>query len=394
MTDSRRVIQSKRPFQPYPAVLRRSVPVILFLKLWVSNAPAAVTQPGPPASGPGSPQYRHAAVRQLEFGSGDEQCWVFVPENPTPESAPLIVFLHGWGGMQPRFYGAWIHHLVRRGAVVVFPRYQATFRTSPAGMTDHAAAAVRGALQKLDRMGPPRLDLQRTAFVGHSLGAVIACNLANGARQKQLPVPRCLLVVQPGDSRPEHPLVPRLAERIPSIVEKDYSGIAPDTLVLLLAGEDDRIVGADTARRLFRAMTSVPLADRNLLLVRSDRHGDPPLTADHLAPVCNADPVTGKPGDRRPRRALLGRRGGPEHGRIDALDWWAYWRLFDALTDAAWQGAPRDRALGGGPEQTYMGKWSDGRPVTPLKLLDASSPTTQPSRNAPSFRKRRLPTRR
>ncbi len=373
---------------------RPAAALILLMTLpWAFPAGAAVTQPGPPTSGPGSPQYRHAAVRQLEFGSGDDQYWVFLPEKPTPESAPLVVFLHGWGGVQPRLYGAWIHHLVRRGAAVVFPRYQASLRSSPAGMTDHAAAAVRDALRKLDRAAPPRLDLQRTAFVGHSLGAVIACNLAARARGRELPVPHCLMVIEPGDSRPDRPLVPRLAERLPSIVEKDYSGISADTLVLLLTGEDDRIVGADTARRLFRAMTSIPPANRNLLQVRSDRHGEPPLIADHFSPACNADPVTGKTDDRRPRRALLSRRRTSKRGRTDALDWWAYWRLFDALTDAAWHGAPRDRALGGGPGQTYMGKWSDGRPVTPLRPLDASAPS-QARPDARPLGKRRVPVRR
>ena len=55
-------------------------------------------------------------------------------------------------------------------------------------------------------------------------------------------------------------------------------------------------------------------------------------------------------------------------GQVDALDYFAYWKLFDALTDAAFSGRNRDYALGGGANQTFMGKWSDGKPVEPLQI--------------------------
>ena len=44
--------------------------------------------------------------------------------------------------------------------------------------------------------------------------------------------------------------------------------------------------------------------------------------------------------------------------------------IFDALCDAAFFGRNREYALGGGPEQRFMGKWSDGTPVKELVVTD------------------------
>src|SRR5688572_23166045 len=71
------------------------------------------TPPSQPASGPGGKQYAHSRVTKNRYGTGNQEYWVFEPDTPKPASAPLIVFLHGWGGMNPLYYGAWLDHLVR-----------------------------------------------------------------------------------------------------------------------------------------------------------------------------------------------------------------------------------------------------------------------------------------
>ncbi len=58
------------------------------------------------------------------------------------------------------------------------------------------------------------------------------------------------------------------------------------------------------------------------------------------------------------------------HPGIDALDYFGTWKLFDALTDAAFYGKNRNSALGNTPEQRFMGKWSDGTPVNELRVLE------------------------
>ena len=60
------------------------------------------------------------------------------------------------------------------------------------------------------------------------------------------------------------------------------------------------------------------------------------------------------------------RRGAGSLARdaTDALDYFGYWKWFDALLDAAFYDRNRHVALGDTPEQRFMGKWSDGTPVT------------------------------
>ena len=57
-------------------------------------------------------------------------------------------------------------------------------------------------------------------------------------------------------------------------------------------------------------------------------------------------------------------------GDTNALDYFGTWKLFDALTDAAFYGKNREYALGNTPQQRYMGKWSDGKPVKELIITD------------------------
>jgi hypothetical protein len=47
-------------------------------------------------------------------------------------------------------------------------------------------------------------------------------------------------------------------------------------------------------------------------------------------------------------------------GRVNALDYFGTWKLFDALEESAFYGRNREYALGNTPQQRYMGKWSDG----------------------------------
>jgi hypothetical protein len=65
------------------------------------------------------------------------------------------------------------------------------------------------------------------------------------------------------------------------------------------------------------------------------------------------------------RERVFGRTEQPT-AEIDALDYYGFWKLLDGLTEFAFQGRNRDYALGGGRNQTFMGRWSDGRAVQPL----------------------------
>jgi len=297
--------------------------------------------PGQPRSGPGGSDYAHAKVVSNVYGKGADQFWVLEPAEPTPKSAPLIVFTHGWMGLQPAVYLGWLHHIVRRGNVVVFPRYQEGVFTPAWEFTRNASGAVRNALAELKKPGHVAPDLARVAFVGHSAGGAIAADMAALAAKEKLPKPKALMIVQPGrglsDARPVF-FAPAGYEKIPA-----------DTLLLVVVGDEDRVVGDVTAKDIFKSTPQIPADRKDFVVVQTDRHGEPPLVADHISPCAPMNPGL----------MLMGQG-------CNALDYYAYWKLLDALTDFAFHGRNKESALGNTPEQRFMGKWSDGTPAKEL----------------------------
>jgi acetyl esterase/lipase len=307
--------------------------------------------PGQPKSGPGGADYAHAKVTQHRIGHGDSEIHMFLPAEPAPKSAPVVVFLHGWGAMSPAGYQAWIDHLVRRGHVVLYPRYQATWTTLPTGMTRSAIDATKDALLWLTRRGTVKPEAEKLVFAGHSLGGVIAANMAAMAKRQGLPPPGAVFSIQPGDSKHSR-VTKRLKMKLPTIMV-DYGRIPKGTLFLLLLGDADPVVGKTTALKMWARVQHLPKADRDFVIVQSDDHGEPRLRANHYFPAA-IDAQLG----------LGGQRG------LDSLDWYGTWKLLDGLTDAVFRGRNKKYALGDTPEQRFMGKWSDGQPVRELRVLN------------------------
>lgn len=321
------------------------------LALFVAVSLQAEDGPTPPlqaAEGPGGADYAHARIVEWERGKGDDQVWGFEPDAPRPETAPLVVFLHGWGGMLPAPYRAWIDHIVRKGNIVVYPRYQGSL-VSPGRKYDrNVYGALRAALAFLAEEGHVHPELDHVAAVGHSFGASIAVNYAAAAAREGLPRPKAIMVVQPGNAR----------GGFMRMAIEDLSRIPAGTLALVVAGEDDRIAGRETAVRYFRDMTSISAEDKDYILMRSDPRGRPDLKASHFDPCAPKDAGRGA--------KLMNLTGGLIDGRemrVDAYDWRGYWKWFDALCDAAFRGRNREYALGATTEQRDLGSWSDGTPV-------------------------------
>jgi acetyl esterase/lipase len=317
-----------------------------------SRADRRVSQPPQPESGPGGKATVCASVRASRFGEAGLAYWLFEPADPAPASAPLIVFDHGWSGLDPNIYGAWIEHIVRRGNIVVYPEYQADLRTPPTDFTPNAIAAVRDAITQLQSGGHVRPLLDKFAVVGHSAGGTVTANIAAMAAESGLPAPLAVMCVAPGKTW-------NVARRI-RIPLADMNQISASTLLLAVAGADDRIVKDIDARKIFEGSTRVPAANKDLVVVQSDDRGSPALAANHFAP-CAMEMITGE---------SAGKRRGAATG-VDALDYYAYWKLFDALCDAAFYGKNREYALGNTPQQRFMGTWSDGTPVRELVVTDA-----------------------
>jgi pimeloyl-ACP methyl ester carboxylesterase len=294
---------------------------------------AAQSPPGQPSAGPGGSDYPYAGYTVTTNGSGNLQYWVYQPANPKPASAPLIVFNHGYAAMEPTYYLAWLEHLVRRGNVVVYPRYQASLITRPATYTANAITAVKNAISWLQasstRVQP---QLSRFAIAGHSYGGVVTMNMAHRWQSSGLPQPRALMPTEP------------YSENLDSL-----SGVPSAALLNCIVAEEDATVGRAGCDLIWDRTGQIPLANRDYVWMFTDDYGTPDLVANH-------------------RQACT---GGAQDCVVDALDWYGSWKIFDALTDCAFFGLDCEYALGNTPEHRWMGSWSDGEPVTELAIFDA-----------------------
>ncbi|HSE16607.1 MAG TPA: alpha/beta fold hydrolase [Pyrinomonadaceae bacterium] len=343
--------------------------VTLTFLLLTNVSAQTVTPPSQPGTGPGGKQYIHAGVTKNRYGKGGQEYWIFEPDSPRPRTAPVIVFLHGWGGMNPLYYGAWVDHLVRRGNIVVYPRYQSNLLTPIKDFLPNTLSAVKDAVHRLrTERGHVTADFGKFATVGHSLGGLLAANVAALANESKLPRVRAVMAVEPGIT--ESPINVPLA---------DLKKIRADTLLLAIAGDRDGLVRDADAKRIYYESKRVPEQNKDFIMLVSDSHGQPGLEASHRAPTAmnkdydSGEGVGGAPAgtpDPIGNARAVSRRVRPETMLVNALDYYGTWKLFDALTDAAFTGKNRDYALGNTPQQRFMGLWSDGTPVKELKVTD------------------------
>ncbi len=349
------------------------VPALLSLLLTIFSLPIVSSQnatpPSQPLTGPGGKQYLHAAVTKNRYGTGGKEYWIFEPDSPRPRTAPVIVFLHGWGGMNPLYYGAWVDHLVKRGNIVIYPRYQSTLLTPIGDFTPNTLHAIKDAVSRLQtEPGHVTADLSKFATVGHSLGGVLAASVAALAKESGLPRVGAVMAVEPGIT--EHPINVPLA---------DLKKLPPETLLLAVAGDQDTLVRDNDAKRIYYESTRVSANNKDYITLVSDSHGTPPLQASHRAPTAHDksyDNGEGVGGGTAQNSNSVGdttqtsRRSRLDTMMINALDFYGLWKLFDGLCDAAFYNKNREYALGNTPQQRFMGVWSDGVPVKELKVTD------------------------
>ena len=325
--------------------------------------------PSQPETGPGGRQYLHTAVIKNRYGKGGTEYWIFEPDSPKPSTAPVIVFLHGWGGMNPLYYGAWLDHLVKRGNIVIYPRYQATLMTGITEFTPNTLQAVKDAVHRLrTERGHVAADFSKFATVGHSLGGLLAANVAALASESGLPRVSAVMAVEPGIS--EAPINIPLA---------DLRKLPPETLLLAVAGDQDTLVRDYDAKRIYYESTRVPADNKDFIMLVTDSYGTPALQASHRAPTAhdksydNGEGVGGGPAIAETRvgdAPATSRRARLDSMMVNAMDFYGTWKLFDGLCDAAFYNKNREYALGNTPQQRFMGRWSDGVPVKELKVTD------------------------
>jgi pimeloyl-ACP methyl ester carboxylesterase len=301
------------------------------------------SNPGPAEPENSSP---HRSFKRYEIGEGPRSYWIFEPDDPKPDArAPVVVFLHGWFAVNPGFYGAWIDHLVREGKIVIFPRYQNDVDMVSQEFLPNALAAIRDALGVLATgVGHVRPDPGKFALIGHSAGGNLAAQIAAVAADPHagLPVPQALVIAMPGEIAPTRQPV--------------LSSISASTLMIVIVGEEDVVVGDLRARQIFAQATAIPLSRKRFILFRSDRRGNPPLIAEHTAPSGMHSRLDNGEGLFRSFQMSL--------GDVNALDRAGFWRMADFVMEVSHKGQTLDEAIRDEEQFRHLGFWSDGRKVT------------------------------
>jgi len=192
--------------------------------------------------------------------------WIFRPAG-TPKR--LVIFFHGQGGegeATPANHRPWIDHLVKRGAVVVYPRYEPVYSRA---VLDPAVAGVRKASARLELEGLPVLAL------GYSRGAALAVEYAAVAAARHVPVPDAIESVNPvpyGETSHAVNLRPLRPRTELAVLVSEADPHASDGAGLLLA-------------RLRDAGFPGGQVEFNIA------HSKGSFTADHLAPLSSLPPA-------------------------------------------------------------------------------------------------------
>jgi hypothetical protein len=313
------------------------------------SAPAiaqTISQPVQPTSGPGGSNYPYASVRISQGGSGVNAYYVFEPVSPQPVSAPLVIMLHGYY----EFSGYdnlrdFIIHTVRKGNVVVYPRWQTGIFSPCAGSTNleqcmtSAKNGVKGGIAYLQANSSrvqPQLD--KTSYFGFSFGGLITANLANRWSSLGLPQPRLVFLDDPTDGSATE-----------NTFDSSMAGIPAATLVQCHIGSQgitsESGKSMASCNKLFPKLGHIPVSNKNLVMLYPDSHGTPATNSKH---------------------------GVSQPTPTDAYDWYFVWKVFDAMRNCAFSGADCQYAMGDTPEHRSTGVWSDGVPIRTLKIQTAA----------------------
>lgn len=263
---------------------------------------------------------------------------VFRPVD-APGRRPAWFFAHGFGGSDPTYYRELLEHLASHGAVAVFSPYPASLldvaNNYSTLFSGFAAAAERYA---------DEIDTTRVIFAGHSYGGGAVPAIALRAVRERGWGSRGLGLLM---------LAPWYCHLIS---DADLASFPSGTQAVVQVYEDDTMNDHRMAIDVFTHLT-LPAADKDYLLVRSDRIEGYNYAAGHNVPTGVAVP--------RPGVAF------------NALDTWGVLRIAQALGAAVFDGDPAGRAVAlgnGSPEQTRMGATPQGRALRPMVATDSPVP--------------------
>lgn len=305
--------------------------------------------PGGAQSGYGSPAaYLTDTITETTLGSAEDGSlvWIYRPAIlKHGDSAPVVVFLHGFAALKPFAYRSHIRHLARQGTIVIYPQYQIS--QGPGLLADnglkgevdqslYARRAVMATESALVALGSAA-DRSKVYIYGHSLGGLIsvAWERQGGIRPVHYTLAHPAL-----DSTAGMPPFVRKLVKIKPIDWQEGAGYisAP---VTFLHGVDDNIAPLAQSQQLAAVLAArgIPFV---LYKAVPDGYGRPRLSPNHGAPLDALNPI---PSNLKFFGISF---------EFNALDSRYYFAGLDAVMDGKGDAVPFD-----------FGTWSNGRPVIP-----------------------------
>jgi hypothetical protein len=205
--------------------------------------------------------YPKTATMVGPIGQNEDAVWVF---RPAGKPKDLVVFFHGQGGPDeatPKNHLPWIRHLVKRGSIVVYPRWEVLYTQDP---ISYIIPSVRAATKRVDVNGLPVLA------IGYSRGGALAVEYGAVATKNKVPVPGEIMSTFPASVGNEGHIV-------------DLKPLDHSTQLVIQMGQADRVVGRAGARVLLSRLQKggFPAGNIRLDFVNSG----PGFVADHTAPL-------------------------------------------------------------------------------------------------------------
>jgi pimeloyl-ACP methyl ester carboxylesterase len=282
--------------------------------------------------------------------------YLFYPTNRAARPAVPIVFIHGYGALNPLIYGGWIRHLVEQGHPVVFPRYQkGLLITSADDFVPNTAAAITEALKRA-REENIHMISDQLYLIGHSYGGVISANLAVTWSEWKIPEPGIALLAEPGSG----PLKGGVLDT--------YDGISKNLQLVVIVGDEDHTVGQKFGVGVYESAIHTPA--RALLWQFACAGDSSEVSSSHYEPYAIDTTFDNGIDNLTTRRAL-------RVGRTDQIDHQGYWKVFDMLkgrVSASVQGAYTLREL---EMMSDLGYWPN---KTPLRKMEYRCPEPSGSR--------------
>jgi dienelactone hydrolase len=290
-------------------------------------------------------------------GSGEKRAYIFQPDADNLSKLPVVLFLHGWRGTNPKNFGALIDIMVRRGAVVIYPVYQEEGeKTSPQRIAGNAAESIQAAFATLEKNQPQLIDKSKTLYWGFSMGASLSMRFALQSPELGLPKPNAMVLVGPGE--PHH--VVRGAAATP--IAGDIESLPPTIPTFIITGNADSSIGVPTARAWSQRLCHLPSTHRKLLLLPSDGENGQRIAAGHGSPGAPDSRFDFPDATQAVPPRIKANRGFEESPSLNQLDFYGYWRVSMAMLDyVAGSAYPFELFLPQTLENKFLGFLPSGR---------------------------------